>query len=91
MREKLFLNVLLPATQMLFEFRVPLDVTTKDAAWLMSSVLATEEPLFWQVQNDTEIMLLEGKDAGRLLPHDATVRDLVDCGALVDGASVALA
>lgn len=91
MREKVFLKVLLPATQMLFEFRVPLDLTAQDAAWLMSHTLAAEEPILWEASNDSGLMLMEGKGAGKLLPHGATVRDLVECGTLVDGASVALA
>ena len=90
MTDRVFLRVLLPATQTSFDFRVPLDVTAKEAASLISQLLAVEEPIFWQAQEDTKIMLVQGVGAGALLPHGATIRDLVECGALVDGMSVAL-
>ena len=49
MKDKVLLEVLLPATQVVYEFRIPFDLTVNEASALMSRVLAQREPLRYEI------------------------------------------
>lgn len=92
MKDKVLLNVLLPATRETYEFRVPLDMTVETACGLMSKMLAAKEPARYEATGDADLMLcgdVEGS-GGELNPNE-TFRALVEAGVLVDGSPVALA
>lgn len=92
MRDKVLLNVALPATAKTYEFRVPLDLNVEDASGLMADVLARREPARFEApRGGSDLMLCdEGGMAGDTLNPNETVRALVEQGVLYDGAPVAL-
>lgn len=92
MKGKVLLEVLLPATQAEYEFRVPFDLTVDEAAGLMARVLAQREPLRYEVTGGVDLMLRgTAPGAGDALNPNETVRALVERGVLSDGCKVALA
>lgn len=92
MKDKVLLEVLLPATQTEYEFRVPFDLTVDEAAGLMARVLAQREALRYEVADGVDLMLCgEGAGAGDALNPNETIRALVERGVLSDGCKVALA
>ena len=92
MRDKVLLEVTLPATARAYEFRVPLDLSVEDASGLMADVLARREPARFEApQGGSDLMLRgEGAMAGDALNPNESVRALVERGVLYDGAPVAL-
>lgn len=92
MRDKVLLEVLLPATGRVYEFRVPFDVTAETAARLMAQVLASREPARYEATDEVDLMLRAGAGAheGEELNPNETIRALVGQGILVDGTPVAL-
>lgn len=92
MKDKVLLEVLLPATQTEYEFRVPFDLTIDEASALMARVLAQRESLRYEIAGGVDLMLRgEGVGAGDALNPNETVRALVERGVLSDGCRVALA
>lgn len=92
MKDKVLLEVLLPATQVVYEFRIPFDLTVNEASALMSRVLAQREPLRYEITGGVDLMLRgEGVGAGDALNPNETIRALVERGVLSDGCRVALA
>ena len=93
MKDKVLLEVLLPATGDVYEFRVPFDLTVEMAARLMARVLASREPARYEASDEVDLMLCAGAGAheGEELNPNETIRALVNQGVLVDGTPVALA
>ena len=90
MKNKVLLNVLLPATQRTYEFRVPLDLTIEEGARLMSRILATREQVRYAATEDVDLMLLAGEGEGAVLNPRETFKFYVSHGQLVDGMPAAL-
>lgn len=92
MRDKVLLEVLLPATGAVYEFRVPYDMTVDEACGLMSGVLARREAAHYEAPpGGCDLMLRGGVEgAGDLLSPNELIRVLVDRGVLSDGVPVAL-
>ena len=93
MKDKVLLEVLLPATGDVNEFRVPFDLTVEMAARLMARVLASRGPARYEASDEVDLMLRAGAGAheGEELNPNETIRALVNQGVLVDGTPVALA
>ena len=91
MKDKVLLEVLLPATGAVYEFRVPFDLTVEMAARLMARVLASREPARYEASDEVDLMLRAGAGAHEELNPNETIRALVNQGVLVDGTPVALA
>lgn len=93
MKDKVLLEVLLPATGSVYEFRVPYDLTVETAARLMARVLASREPAQYEASDEVDLMLRAsaGAHEGEELNPNETIRALVAQGMLVDGTPVALA
>ena len=67
MKNKVLLNVTLPATQRTYEFRVPLDLTIEEGTRLMSRILATRDQVRYAASDDVDLMLLSGEGTGAIL------------------------
>lgn len=94
MKDKVLLDVLLPATGRRYEFRIPFDSTVDEASQLMARILSTREPARYEADGNADLMLcpLPGAaGAGEELNPNETFRALVEQGVLVDGSRVALA
>ena len=91
MRDKVLLEVLLPATGRRYEFRMPFDITVEEGARLVSRILSAREPLRYEQSAEVDLMLMDGASAGRLLNPKETFRGLVLGDVLVDGSAVMLA
>ncbi len=98
MKDKIMLDVLLPATQRSYEFRVPFDLTVDQAAQLMARILATREPASYEADGNADLMLRrvgpDGRSAGmsdgEMLNPNETFRALAERNVLVDGSPVAI-
>lgn len=90
MKNKVLLNVNLPATQRSYEFRVPLDLTVEEGARLMSRILATRDQVRYAASDEVDLMLLSGKGTGAILNPKATFKFYVSQGQMMDGSPVAL-
>jgi hypothetical protein len=86
-RDKVLLEIVLPATRRTYEFRIPFDLTVDEAAGLVSNILATRESTYYESNGGADLMLLSSGD--ELNPNE-TFRALVEQGVLVDGTRVAL-
>ncbi len=90
MKNKVLLNVLLPATRRTYEFRVPLDLTIEEGARLMSRILATREQVRYAATEDVDLMLLAGEGEGAVLNPRETFKFYVSHGQMMDGSPAAL-
>ena len=90
MRNKVLLNVFLPATQKTYEFRVPLDLTVEEGSRLISRILSTRDSVRYTASDDVDLMMLDGKNAGAILSPLESFKWYVEHNQLVDGSSLAL-
>lgn len=90
MKNKVLLNVLLPATQRTYEFRVPLDLSIEEGTRLMSRILATRDQVRYAATDDVDLMLLSGEGEGAILNPCETFKFYVSQGQLMDGSPAAL-
>ena len=90
MKNKVLLNVVLPATRRSYEFRVPLDLTIEEGARLMSRILATREQVRYDATEDVDLMLLSGAGEGAILNPKETFKFYVSQGQMMDGSPAAL-
>lgn len=90
MKNKVLVNVTLPATQRTYEFRVPLDLTVEEGARLMSRILATRDQMRYAASDEVDLMLLAGEAAGAILNPRETFKFYVSAGQMMDGSPVAL-
>ena len=90
MKNKVLLNVTLPATQRTYEFRVPLDLTIEEGARLMSRILATRDQVRYAVSDEVDLMLLSGEGTGAILNPKETFKFYVSHGQMMDGSPAAL-
>ena len=90
MKNKVLLNVTLPATQRTYEFRVPLDLTIEEGTRLMSRILATRDQVRYAASDDVDLMLLSGEGAGAILNPRETFRFYVSHGQMMDGSPAAI-
>lgn len=90
MRNKVLLNVFLPATQKSYEFRVPLDLTVEEGSRLISRILSTRDSVRYEASEDVDLMMLDGRDAGAVLSPRETFKWYLERNQLVDGSSLAL-
>ena len=90
MKNKVLLDVKLPATQRSYEFRVPLDMTVEEGARLMSRILATRDQVRYEASDDVDLMLLSGEGTGALLNPKETFKYYVGHGQMTDGTPVCL-
>ena len=88
--DEVLLHVSLPATQRSYEFRVSGGLVVHDVARMMGTMLAAVEPHRFVASRDERLMCLDGEQAGSMLNTDATIREFVADGTLVDGSSLAL-
>ena len=90
MRNKVLLNVFLPATQKSYEFRVPLDITVEEGARLISRILGTRDSVRYSPTDDADLMMLDGQNSGAILSPKESFKWYVEHNQLVDGSSLAL-
>lgn len=90
MKNKVLLNVTLPATQRSYEFRVPLDLTVEEGARLMSRILAAREQVRYAASEEVDLMLLSGSGEGAILNPKETFKFYVSHGQITDGMPAAL-
>ena len=90
MRNKVLLNVFLPATQKSYEFRVPLDLTVEDGSRLISRILSTRDSVRYASSEDVDLMMLDGSNSGAILSPRETFKWYVEHNQIVDGSSLAL-
>lgn len=92
MKDKVMLEVLLPATGREYELRVPYDMSVDQACDLMANVLARREPARFKAPEGGSDLMLRGnvQGAGNTLNPNESVRALVEQGVLEDGSPVAL-
>lgn len=90
MKNKVLLNVLLPATQRTYEFRVPLDLSIEEGTRLMSRILATRDQVRYAATDDVDLMLLSGEGEGAILNPRETFKFYVSQRQLMDGSPAAL-
>lgn len=90
MRDKVILNVTLPATGKAYEFRVSFDLLAGQAADLMASLLSSREGCRYVAPAAADLMYAQGSRAGELLEEGTSIRALVAAGELVDGQELAL-
>lgn len=90
MKNKVLLNVTLPATQQTYEFRVPLDLSIEEGARLMSRILATRYQVRYAASDEVDLMLLTGEGTGAILNPKETFKFYVSHGQMTDGSPAAL-
>lgn len=90
MRNKVLLNVFLPATQKSYEFRVPLDLSVEEGSRLISRILNARESVRYAASDDVDLMMLDGQNAGAILSPLETFKWYVEHEQIVDGSSLAL-
>lgn len=92
MKDKVLLDVLLPATGKTYEFRVPFDLTVEQASGLMAQIIAQREPARYAAPRGCDLMILaqDSASSGNQLNPNESFRALVEQGVLGDGSSVAL-
>lgn len=73
MKNKILLNVTLPATQGVYDFWVPADMTLHDATQLIGGLLETREESLFSVTETTTLM---AQESGDLLDHNQTLESL---------------
>lgn len=90
MRNKVLLNVFLPATQKTYEFRVPLDLSVEEGSRLISRILGTRDSVRYVATEDVDLMMLDGRSAGAILSPRETFKWYIEHEQLVDGSYLAL-
>lgn len=90
MRESLLLRIRVPPDPVYHEFLVSRDLSVDGAARLMARLAPTSFLGCPSVDDDAELMLVEGPHAGMLLDRRTPLRDLVAYGVLSDGAELVL-
>ncbi len=90
MRDKILVEVMLPATQGRYEFYVPVGLTVYQGAQIISRMLEARVRPCYTHSDSCELMLLEGTDAGELLDREATFGCLAAQDRLVPGMKLAL-
>ena len=90
MKNKVLLNVTLPATQRSYEFRVPLDLTVEEGTRLMSRILAAREQVRYAASDEVDLMLLSGEGTGAILNPKETFKYYVSRGQMTDGSPACL-
>jgi hypothetical protein len=90
MRNKVLLNVFLPATQKSYEFRVPLDLSIEEGSRLISRILSSRDAVRYASSEDVDLMMLDGESAGAVLSPLESFKWYVEHNQLVDGSSLAL-
>lgn len=92
MKDKVLLNVLLPATGRRYEFRVPYDMTVEDAARMISELLASREREVYEANPQADLAIIDPASnvAGDMLSPCDLIRVLVENDVLVDGTLVAV-
>lgn len=83
MQNKILLNVMLPATQIVYDFWVPVDMTIHDATQLIGGLLESREGDRFSVSETTALM---ARETGDLLDHNQTLKAL----GFVDGMQLVL-
>lgn len=73
MKNKILLNVKLPATQTTYDFWVPADMTLHDATELIGGLLEAREGDRFSVSESTALM---AQESGDLLDHNQTLESL---------------
>jgi hypothetical protein len=87
---KVLLDVLLPASGSVYEFRVPYSLSVGDCADLMARMLASRESAVFEYAGGADLMRRDGSPAGQLLRPGESVGSLVASGDLVDGTPLVL-
>lgn len=92
MKDKVLLNVLLPATGRRYEFRVPYDMTVEDAARMISELLASREREVYEANPQADLAIIDpaSNAAGDMLSPCDLIRALVENDVLVDGTLAAV-
>lgn len=90
MKDKVLLDVVLPATQKHYEVRVPYDITVEDAARMISGLLASQAPGIYDEQHDADLIIIDqaSKQVGDILSPREVIRTLVENEVLLDGTTV---
>lgn len=83
MNNKILLNVKLPATQNVYDFWVPADMTLHDATELIGGLLEAREGDRFSASETTALM---SQETGDLLDHNQTLEML----GFVDGTQLVL-
>lgn len=90
MGNKILLDIMLPATQERYEFRVPLDLTVKEGAKLIASIIASRDPIRYGASDGPGLMHLEERKEGAELHPLETFRTIMEHGEITDGVRLAL-
>lgn len=90
MRDKVTLNVALPATGKTYEFRVSYDLLAGQAADLMANLLSSREGCRYVAPAAADLMYADGSRAGALLDAGTPIRTLVVADDLFDGRELVL-
>ncbi len=91
MKDKVRIEVLLPATQRTYDFRVPFDITVEQGAQLISRILAARESARYAANNEVDLMFLDGPLSGQIVNPKETFRSLVLSNDVVEGSQMMLA
>ena len=90
LKDKLLIQIRLPATQGEYQFRVPYDLTVEEASRLMARILAARESAQYEATDDVDLMHLEGEGMGEILNPKETFRSLLLSEQLVEGSRLML-
>lgn len=85
MVEKVLVVIKLPATQMEYEFQLPLDMTVEDCAIIVGRMLMARESALYRVIDGVDLMYLDGSRAGEIVNPKDYIRNLVLDDVLVNG------
>ncbi|MBR3157758.1 MAG: hypothetical protein IKF14_01520 [Atopobiaceae bacterium] len=90
LKDKLLIQIKLPATQEEYEFRVPYDLTVEEGSRLAARILAARESAQYEATDDVDLMHLEGVGMGEILNPKETFRSLLLSERLVEGSRLML-
>ena len=90
MRDKVLLKVLLPANRRTYELWVPMGLSVRQGAWLISRILAGQDRARYCASDECDLMFAEGASAGRLLARDESFGALAAGDRIVDGSLLVL-
>lgn len=90
MRDEILIRVMLPANRLTYEFLMPLDLTVRQGAQIVSRILAAQERARYRASEECDLMMADGPQPGLLLEWDTTFRELSVADCLVDGALLVL-
>ena len=90
MRDEILIRVMLPANRLTYEFLMPLDLTVRQGAQIVSRILAAQERARYCSSEECDLMMVDGPHPGLLLEWDTTFRELSVADRLVDGALLVL-